>query len=131
MTTLHCNAPLIGPISKKTKRKLEGSDKEEEEDSSSVVATAVPEETDEEEESTCTPDLVSQWSKYHEPTRDFTSKRRWHEHHGGAEYCCQGGKKLKNVKMDPLKLEETPFTDGAFLRDQPRTDETLFESLTA
>ena len=37
----------------------------------------------------------------------------------------KGAKKLKNVKVDPLKLEETPFTDGAFRRDQRRIDETL------
>ena len=117
--------------SKKTKRELEGSESEEE-DSTAVEATAKAEETDEEEESTCTCDLVSQWSKYHGPTRDFTSKRRWRGDHGGAQYCREKGKKLKNVKVDPLKLEETPFTDGAFLlRDQPRIDETLIgESLT-
>ena len=115
--------------SKKTKRELEGSESEEE-DSTAVEATAKAEETDEEEESTCTCDLVSQWSKYHGPTRDFTSKRRWRGDHGGAQYCREKGKKLKNVKVDPLKLEETPFTDGAFRRDQPRVDETLIESLT-
>ena len=113
-------------MSKKTKRGgLEGSEAEEEEDSTAVEATAKDEETDEEEESTRTRDLVSQWSKYHGPTRDFTSKRRWRGEHGGAQYRRDKGKKLKNVKVDPLKLEETPFTDGAFRRDQRRIDETL------
>ena len=118
-------------MSKKTKRGgLEGSEAEEEEDSTAVEATAKAEETDEEEESTRTRDLVSHWSKYHGPTRDFTSKRRWRGEHGGAQYRRDKGKKLKNVKVDPLKLEETPFTDGAFRREQPRIDETLVESLT-
>ena len=126
------NGQKSASTSKKTKRELEGSESEEEEDSTAVEAAAKAEEADEEEESTRTRDLVSQWSKYHGPTRDFTSKRRWRGDHGGAQYRRQKGKKLKNVKVDPLKLEETPFTDGAFLlRDQPRIDETLIgESLT-
>ena len=78
-------------MSKKTKRELEGSESEEEEDSTGVEAAAKAEETDEEEESTRTRNLVSQWSKYHGPTRDFTSKRRWRGDHGGAQYRCQKG----------------------------------------